>query len=74
MPTEETFDDIVTQGFDLAFFYLDLLVEAKIRWIRTPSAILIWLYQAESRELEKSEAVYQAMAVSMLREQVALPE
>lgn len=74
LPAEEAFDDIVTKGFDLAFFYLDLLVEAKIRWIRTPSATLIWLYQAESREFEKSEAVFQAIAVSMLREQVALPE
>jgi hypothetical protein len=70
----ETFGDTDTVGVDLAFFYLDLLVEAKIRCVRTPSATLIWLYQAESREFEKSEPVFQAMAVSMLREQVAMPE
>lgn len=74
LPAKETFGDSDTTGVDLAFFYLDLLVEAKIRCIKTPSATLIWLYQAESREFEKSEPVFQAMAVSMLRETVALPE
>ena len=70
----ETFGESDTTGVDLAFFYLDLLVEAKIRCIKTPSATLIWLYQAESREFEKSEPVFQAMAVSMLRETVASPK
>src|SRR5262245_14014238 len=60
-----------TTGVDLAFFYLDLLVEAKIRCLRTPSATLVWLYQAESREFETIEAVFQAIAVSMLQTQVA---
>jgi len=57
---------------DLAFFYLDLLVEAKIRCLRTPSAAFVWLYQAESREFEKIEPVFQAIAVSMLQTQVPL--
>jgi hypothetical protein len=74
LPAKEAFGDVDAAGVDLAFFYLDLLVEAKIRCLKTPSATLVWLYQAESREFEKSEAVFQAMAVSMLREQVALPE
>lgn len=74
LPAEETFGDIDTRGVDLAFFYLDLLVEAKIRVLRTPSGTLIWLYQAESREFEAMEPVFQAMAVSMCREQVPLVE
>lgn len=72
IPTKETFGDTETKGVDLAFFYLDLLVEAKIRSLRTPSAVLIWLYQAESREFESMEAVFQAIAVSMLQTQVAI--
>jgi hypothetical protein len=70
LPTKETFGDTPTTGVDLAFFYLDLLVEAKIRCLRTPSATLVWLYQAEGREFEAKEAVFQAIAVSMLQTQV----
>ncbi|HEY2413629.1 MAG TPA: hypothetical protein VGI40_15370 [Pirellulaceae bacterium] len=72
LPTKETFGETATTGVDLAFFYLDLLVEAKIRCLRTPSATLIWLYQAESREFEAVEPVFQAIAVSMLQTQVPL--
>jgi hypothetical protein len=70
LPAEETFDDTDTTGVDLAFFYLDLLVEAKIRCLATPSATLVWLYQAESREFEQMEPVFRAIAVSMLRTHV----
>jgi hypothetical protein len=73
LPATETFGDTPTTGVDLAFFYLDLLVEAKIRCVQTPSATLVWLYQAESREFEAMEPVFQAIAVSMLQTQVALP-
>lgn len=69
LPAEETLGQTDTTGVDLAFFYLDLLVEAKIRSVRTPSATLVWLYQAESREFEAMEPVFQAMAVSMLQAQ-----
>lgn len=72
IPTEETLGDTKTKGVDLAFFYLDLLVEAKIRTLRTPSATLIWHYQAESREFEEREPVFQAIAVSMLQKLVPL--
>ena len=72
LPTKETFGETATTGVDLAFFYLDLLVEAKIRCLRTPSATLIWLYQAESREFETIEPVFQAIAISMLQTQVPL--
>jgi len=74
IPTEETIAETKTKGVDLAFFYLDLLVECKIRTLRTPSATLIWHYMAESREFEEREPVFQAMAISMLQTQVALPE
>jgi hypothetical protein len=70
LPAKETFGETPTAGVDLAFFYLDLLVEAKIRSLRTPSATLIWLYQAESKEFEVMEPVFQAIAVSMLQTQV----
>lgn len=74
LPAKETFGDTPTTGVDLAFFYLDLLVEAKIRCLKTPSSTLVWLYQAENREFETTEAVFQAITVSMLQTQVALPK
>jgi hypothetical protein len=74
IPREETLGDTKTKGVDLAFFYLDLLVEAKIRALRTPSATLIWHYQAESREFEEREPVFQAIALSMFQQLVPLPE
>ena len=74
LPAKETFGETPTTGVDLAFFYLDLLVEAKIRCLRTPSATLVWLYQAESREFEAIEAVFQAIAISMLQTQVPSEE
>jgi hypothetical protein len=63
---EETYGDTDTDGVDIAFFYLDLLVEAKIRTLRTPSAMLVWHYQAESREFDRMEPVFQAITTSML--------
>jgi hypothetical protein len=72
LPAREQLGDTFAAGVDICFFCLDLLVEAKIRYVHTPSATLIWHYQAESREFEKIEPVFQAIAVSMLRTQVAI--
>jgi hypothetical protein len=74
LPMEEKIGDTTTKGVDLAFFYLDLLVEAKIRTLRTPSATLIWHYQAESREFEEREPVFKAIAISMLQQLVPLDD
>jgi hypothetical protein len=74
LPATEVFGDTSTTGVDIAFFWLDLLVEAKIRYVHTPSATLLWHYQAESREFEQIEPVFQAIAVSMLRTHVAIAE
>ena len=74
IPIEEMIGDTKTKGVDLAFFYLDLLVECKIRTLRTPSATLIWHYMAESREFEEREDVFKAIATTMLQTQVALPD
>lgn len=74
LPATEILGDTKTEGVDIAFFWLDLLVEAKIRHIHSPSATLIWHYQAESREFEKIEPVFHAIAVSMLRTHVSIAD
>ncbi|MEX2174078.1 MAG: hypothetical protein WD872_06930 [Pirellulaceae bacterium] len=74
LPAKEMIGDAQTKGVDMAFFYLDLLVESRIRCLKTPSALLLWHYQAESREFEQIEPVFRAMTVNMLQTQVALHE
>jgi len=74
LPAKEVLGDTSTTGVDIAFFWLDLLVEAKIRYVHTPSATLLWHYQAENREFERIEPVFQAIAVSMLRTHVAIAD
>lgn len=63
-----------TWGVDICFFYLDLLVEAKVRCLKTPSYTLVWHYQAESREFEQVEPVFNAIVTSLLSTQVPLVE
>ncbi len=72
LPATEKFGACETAGVDICFFYLDLLVEAKIRYLHTPAFTLVWHYQAESREFETMEPVFQAMATSLLETQVPL--
>jgi hypothetical protein len=72
LPAKETVGDSEAKGVDIAFFYLDLLVEARIRTVKTPSALLLWHYQAESREFEALEAVFRAISTSLLQSHVAV--
>jgi hypothetical protein len=70
LPAKETICDCETKGVDIAFFYLDLLVEARIRCLKTPGALLLWHCQAESREFDAMLPVFQAIATSLLASQV----
>lgn len=73
LPVTDEVGETTTKGVDVTFFYLDLLVEARVRTLKTPSATLIWHYQAESRELEAMDQVFLAITTSLLQTQVALP-
>ncbi len=70
LEAKETFGQTETKGVDVCFFFLDLLVEAHIRALQTPLFTLIWHCQAESREFEKMEPVFCAIATSLLQSQV----
>ncbi len=72
LEAKESVGDLWAQGVDICFFFLDLLVEAKIRAVQTPTYTLVWHYQAESREFEKMEPVFQAIAISLMQTQVAV--
>jgi len=68
---EDEISEMLTTGVDVCFFYLDLLVESKIRVLSTPSATLLWHYQAESREFDEMEPVFRAITTTLLQTQVA---
>jgi hypothetical protein len=74
IPVKETLGGVEVKGVDICFFYLDLLVEAKIRCLKTPSACLVWHSQAESKEFDEMDLVFQAIATSMLENVVPLVE
>lgn len=71
LPAQEIVAGLETTGVDICFFYLDLLVEAKIRCLQTPTYTLVWHYQAENKEFTEMELVFQAISTSLLQRQVA---
>jgi len=40
--------------------------------VKTPSAVILWHYQAESREFDTVEPVFRAIATSLLQTQVSV--
>jgi len=62
----ETMAEHVMVGFDMQFFYLDLLNTAQVRCIQTDSATYSVFCQAEDREFDRIEAVFRAMTISFL--------
>jgi len=72
LPAKETIADAEAKGVDIAFFYLDLLVEARIRCVKTPSGVVLWHCQAESHEFDTLEPVFRAISTSLLHTQVAV--
>jgi hypothetical protein len=54
-------------GHDFNFIYLDLTNTAQIRGLKCPNATYTIFCQAEDREFEVIQKVFQAMTVSLLR-------
>jgi len=53
-------------GFDLSFYYLDLISTASVRCFRTGRATYAFFCQAEDREFTQIQQVFLAMATSFL--------
>lgn len=53
-------------GYDLAFYCLDLTNTAHVRGLRTPQATYTVYCQAEDREYQQNERVFEAITVSFL--------
>jgi hypothetical protein len=64
---EETIGEVELVGCDINFYCLDLTNTAAVRSGRTPHATLVILWQADDRELNEVEAVFQAITRSLLQ-------
>jgi len=66
-PVEETLAGVDMIGYDFNFYCFDLTSTAAVRIVPTKRAVYAIFYQAEDRELEEVEHVFQAMLLSLLR-------
>ncbi len=66
-PVRETIDGRELIGFDLDFFYLDFIVSAQVRCLRTDRHTLVVFCQAEDRQFEKLAPVFQAILTSLIQ-------
>ncbi len=67
-PVIDKIGDFDLEGYDLNFYCLDLTNSAIIRVAQSPDATLLIMYQAEDREFDKMQQVFQAITISLLRE------
>jgi len=64
---EEELDGHEVVGYDLNFQYLDLINTAQVRCVQVGQVLCCIFCQAENREFDRLEAVFQAITVSLLR-------
>jgi hypothetical protein len=55
-------------GYEMEFFCLDLMITAKaIAWRNGSRSVLV-LYQAENREFDQKEGIFEAISTSLIQE------
>jgi hypothetical protein len=54
-------------GVEALFYCLDFLIRAKLLVVKTRENLLLFWFQAEDREFDKQDAVFKAMAISLLQ-------
>jgi hypothetical protein len=67
---EAVIDEVDEQeliGYDVNFYCLDLTNTAQVRGFQTEAATYVMLWQAEDREFEEVEPVFQAITTSLIR-------
>jgi hypothetical protein len=65
-PVRDALANIPLEGHNAHFFCLDLLVSTKMRTLQVDRHRLLIMSQAESREFEKQERVFDAISTSLL--------
>lgn len=54
-------------GFDLHFYYLDLLIMARVRAAQVGECTYVWFFQGESRDFDRLAPVVLAIETALLR-------
>lgn len=57
--------DDADYGFNLDFYYLDLVITAHIRGVLLPGLAIVWQSQAENREFDNCAMVFKAITTSL---------
>jgi hypothetical protein len=65
---EEKIGPVMAVGFDMSFFYLDLLITCRARCFNFRDKTFVLITQAEDRDYAKLEPVFLAMTMSLLRD------
>jgi hypothetical protein len=63
---QEPIGAAVAEGYNLTFFYLDLLVICQARSFTWGNRTLLMISQAEDRDFQELDRVFQAMTLSLL--------
>ncbi len=66
-PHTQAFGDVEGQGVEALFYCLDFLIRAQLQIVETPRFLLLFWAQAEDREFESQQLVFQALAISLLQ-------
>ncbi|MCP3696933.1 MAG: hypothetical protein GY917_32375 [Planctomycetaceae bacterium] len=65
-PVTCNYGDQLASGYHMAFYCLDLIVNAQAMALRVGSQTVLFVYQAEDSEFRKLDPVFKALAVSVL--------
>jgi hypothetical protein len=66
-PISESTSGFEGSGVEAMFYCLDFLVRAKLEFFETDEQLLLIWTQAEDRDFEKLDVIFQAITVSLLR-------
>lgn len=55
-------------GYNLDFYCLDFVVQCRLRALQSGHATYLLTYQAEDRDFDQLQAVFQAITISLFRE------
>ena len=65
-PVTCSYGDQLASGYHMAFYCLDLIVNAQAVSLRVGSQTVLFVYQAEDSEFRQLDPVFEALAVSVL--------
>lgn len=66
-PLEGEIGGVAANGVEAMFYCLDFLIRARLQIVLADEFLLFFWAQAEDREFDKYEAVFRAMATSLLQ-------